>query len=100
MFETRELDEAALQANPHQSNCIWIAGKPMEEWLHAAVGSSPCCSVCGDAECRTSEVDGQTFEEIPTARIVRAASIAALASFAPVVHCDGAVAERRRRDEL
>lgn len=100
VFETRELDEAAFQANPNQSNCIWIAGKPMEEWSHAAVGSSLCCSVCGDAECRITEVDGQTFEVIPKARIVRAASIAALASLAPVVHSDGAIAERRRRDEL
>ncbi len=49
----------------------------MEEWLAAKVGSSSCCSVCGDAPCRTVEVEGSVFEEIPEAVIVKAALIAA-----------------------
>ncbi|WP_079433730.1 DUF2703 domain-containing protein [Zoogloea sp. LCSB751] len=77
-LEMRELDEAHFKAEPSASNRIWIAGKPMEDWLQASVGSSPCCSVCGDSECRTMAVDGQTFEAIPQELLVKAALIAAL----------------------
>ena len=48
----------------------------MEEWLDATVGSSPCCSVCGESECRTVEVRGTTFEAIPERLILKAALIA------------------------
>ena len=54
-LETREIDEHAFKANPSESNRIWIAGRPMEEWLGGRVGSSRCCSVCGESECRTVE---------------------------------------------
>ncbi|MBS0353442.1 MAG: DUF2703 domain-containing protein [Proteobacteria bacterium] len=77
-LELRELGEASFQVEPSASNRIWIAGKPMEDWLQGSVGSSPCCSVCGDAECRTVAVDGQTFEAIPQELLVKAALIAAL----------------------
>lgn len=77
-LELRELDEAGFRAEPSASNRVWIAGRPMEDWLQASVGSSPCCSVCGDAECRTMAVDGQTFEAIPQELLVKAALIAAL----------------------
>lgn len=77
-LEVRELDEARFKAEPSASNRIWIAGRPMEDWLQASVGSSPCCSVCGDSECRTMAVDGQTFEAIPQELLVKAALIAAL----------------------
>ena len=59
------------------SNRIWIAGKPIEEWLEGTVGSSRCCSVCGDSECRTVEVRGTTFEAIPEQLILKAALLAA-----------------------
>ena len=49
----------------------------MEDWLDASVGSSRCCSVCGDAECRTVEIGDATFETIPERVLVRAALIAA-----------------------
>ena len=39
-LEIVEIDEAPLKANPAASNRIWIAGKPMEEWLDETVGSS------------------------------------------------------------
>jgi hypothetical protein len=52
VVESVAMDEATFKADPSQSNRIWIAGRPMEEWLEARVGSSPCCSVCGDAERR------------------------------------------------
>ncbi|MBS1156659.1 MAG: heavy metal sensor signal transduction histidine kinase [Proteobacteria bacterium] len=76
-LETREISEEAFKAHPAESNRIWIAGKPMEDWLAGSVGSSRCCSVCGDSECRTVEVEGKMFETIPESLVVRAALIAA-----------------------
>lgn len=75
-LEIRELDQRSFKANPSESNRIWIAGRPMEEWLGARVGSSPCCSVCGTSECRTVEVEGATFETIPENLFLKAALIA------------------------
>ena len=75
-LEIREIDEGSFRENPSESNRIWIAGKPMEEWLGATVGSSPCCSVCGTSECRTVKVDGTTFETIPEKLFLKAALIA------------------------
>ena len=77
VLETRKIDEAAFKTDPSESNRIWIAGRPMEEWLGANVGSSRCCSVCGDSECRTVEVEGSTFEAIPAELVVKAALVAA-----------------------
>jgi hypothetical protein len=77
VLETLALDERAFRAEPSESNRIWIAGKPIEEWLGASVGKSPCCSVCGDLPCRTLETGGNTFETIPADLIVKAALIAA-----------------------
>ena len=76
-LEIRELDEKSFKANPSESNRIWIAGKPIEEWLGASVGSSPCCSVCGPSACRTVEVAGFTFEVIPEKLFLKAALVAA-----------------------
>jgi hypothetical protein len=76
-LELREIDQSTFRNEPAESNRIWIAGKPVEEWLGAGVGNSRCCSVCGDAPCRTMEVDGAVFEEIPEAVILKAALIAA-----------------------
>jgi hypothetical protein len=75
-LEIREIDERSFKANPAESNRIWIAGRPIEEWLGASVGSSPCCSVCGTSECRTVNVDGTTFETIPENLLLKAALIA------------------------
>ena len=83
VLETRELDPAAFRAAPSESNRIWIAGRPMEDWLGARVGSSPCCTVCGDAECRTVEVGGAVYETIPEDLLIRAALIAAAALLGP-----------------
>ena len=76
-LDVKEIDETAFKANPSESNRIWIAGKPIEEWLGARVGSSRCCSVCGEAPCRTMEVDRAIFEVIPEAVILKAALVAA-----------------------
>ncbi len=76
-LEIRELDERSFKQEPSASNRIWILNKPMEEWLDGAVGSSRCCSVCGDSECRTIEISGTTFEAIPERLILKAALLAA-----------------------
>ena len=77
VLETRAIDEAAFRLDPSASNRIWIDGTPMEEWLGARVGMSPCCSVCGDLPCRTLDVAGTSFEAIPEDLIVKAALMAA-----------------------
>jgi hypothetical protein len=77
ILEIGELDDASFRNNPAESNRIWIAGKPVEEWLGATVGSSRCCSVCGDAPCRTIQVEGSVLEDIPEAIILKAGLIAA-----------------------
>ena len=76
-LETREIDQESFAANPSTSNRIWILDKPLEEWLAGSVGSSQCCSVCGESECRTVEVSRSTFEVIPERLILKAALLAA-----------------------
>ena len=83
VLETRAIDDATFRAAPAESNRIWIGGKPMEEWLGAQAGNSPCCEVCGDLPCRTMELHGQTYEAIPEDLIVKAAIIAASQLIAP-----------------
>jgi hypothetical protein len=77
VLETQAIDDATFRATPAESNRIWIGGEPMETWLGARAGNSPCCEVCGDLPCRTMEIDGQTYEAIPEDLIVKAAIIAA-----------------------
>ena len=77
VLETRELDEATFMNQPSESNRIWIAGKPLEAWIEGRAGSSQCCDECGDNDCRTLEVDGQSYEVPPQAWLVRAGIIAA-----------------------
>lgn len=71
-FETKELTEAEFKINPSKSNEVWIAGKPVEEWLGARVGMTPCSSVCEGSSCRTLEVDGNSHETIPEELFVKA----------------------------
>jgi Domain of unknown function (DUF2703) len=76
VLETQEIDEEAFNANPSESNRVWIAGKPIEEWLDANVGMSRCCSVCGYSDCRTLEVGGRTYETIPEEQFIKAGLMA------------------------
>lgn len=85
VLTTTELDETAFLAQPSESNRIWIAGKPLEEWLEGQTGSSRCCNECGDNECRTVEVAGNTYEVIPEDLLVRAAVIAATRMLDPTL---------------
>ena len=75
-LEIREIDEESFKANPSESNRIWIADRPIEEWLGASVGSSRCCSVCGESECRTVKVGAATYEAIPETLLLKAALVA------------------------
>ena len=77
VLETQEIDEASFKSNTSESNRVWIAGKPIEEWLGADVGMSRCCSVCGDSDCRTLEVGGRTYETIPEEQFIKAGLMAA-----------------------
>ena len=77
VLQVASVDESAFAATPLESNRIWIGDRPMEDWLSGSVGSSRCCSVCGDSECRTLEIRGTTFETIPETVIVRAGLMAA-----------------------
>ena len=76
-LQVGEIDPASFAEDPSESNRIWISGRPLEEWLRADVGSSPCCSVCGESECRTVEAGSRRFEAIPEALILKAALMAA-----------------------
>lgn len=71
------LDPETFKKNPAESNRLFIGGTTIEELLDARVAASPCCGSCGDVECRTLVVDGQTHEAIPARLIVRAGLIAA-----------------------
>ncbi|WP_439606184.1 DUF2703 domain-containing protein [Hydrogenophaga sp.] len=83
VLTTRDIDEDAFKAHPSESNRVWIAGKPLEEWLDASVGMSRCCSVCGDSDCRTIEVGGLSYETIPQEQIIRAGLMAGSQLLAP-----------------
>lgn len=82
VLEKAAIDPATFSGDPLESNRIWIGGRPIEEWLQATAGKSPCCSSCGDSDCRTVTIDGKTYEAIPSELIVRAGLIAA-AGLAP-----------------
>ena len=71
-FIKRKLTKAEFDKTPQASNRVIINGKPMEAWLNAGTGSSPCCDACGDANCRTVELNGQVYETIPAELIVKA----------------------------
>lgn len=77
ILEKSTLTPVTFQADPLQSNRIWIAEKPIEEWLSATIGQSQCCAACGDSECRTLAVGGKTYEAIPPELIIRAGLLAA-----------------------
>ena len=80
-LEKETLDFSIFTKNPLQSNRIWIGGRPLEEWIGATVGKSPCCDVCGDSECRTISTGQNIFEAIPEDLIIRAGLLAAAEFF-------------------
>ena len=80
-FEEKALDPMTIAKDVSQSNRILVGKRPLEEWLDARVGKSPCGFCCAelgdDVECRTVEVDGRTYEMIPAELVVRAGLLAA-----------------------
>jgi hypothetical protein len=76
VLEKKALSPSVFSKDPLQSNRIWIAGKPLEQWLSATTGQSQCCPTCGDSECRTVTVDGKTYEAIPAELILKAGLLA------------------------
>lgn len=77
VLRTTMLSESEFKANPAESNRIWIADKPIEEWLEASVGSSPCCDACGEENCRTLAIGNSVYERIPQSLIIEAGMRAA-----------------------
>lgn len=80
-LKINSIDQTAFSANPIESNRILIDGISLEAWLGGITGQSPCCGPCGDKECRTLTVDGQTYEAIPERLILRAGLLAAAEKF-------------------
>lgn len=78
-LETMTLDRDSFGEAPSESNRIWVAGQPLEDWVGAQVSASQCSSVCGDHSCRTLDVDGTTYEAVPETLIVKAGVAAAAA---------------------
>jgi hypothetical protein len=76
-LETRALDRSDFEAAPDESNRIFIAGRPLEDWIGATPGANECCSVCATNQCRTVEVGGTTFETVPASLIIKAGLAAA-----------------------
>ena len=66
-----EIDTSSFKVNPAESNRITIADRTIEEWLGGHTGGSRCCSVCGNSDCRTVEVDGVSFHAIPERLILK-----------------------------
>ena len=80
-LEERELSPQECAKDITESNRIWIADRPLEEWLSGKVGTSPCGSCCAElddtVECRTVTVANKTYEVIPAQLIVKAGLLAA-----------------------
>jgi hypothetical protein len=72
VLEKSAIKHADFVKNPSKSNLILIDGRPLEDWLEALTGQSPCCGPCGDAECRTMETQGKIYETIPAELIIKA----------------------------
>ncbi|MHC4933314.1 MAG: DUF2703 domain-containing protein [Planctomycetota bacterium] len=66
------IDKATFERDPLASNRIWIAERPLEDWLAASVGTSQCGESCGGAECRTVRVGEEVYEAVSADLIVRA----------------------------
>ncbi len=77
MLQKKELSVSEFKEAPLESNRIWINNRPLEDYIGGNVGQSPCCDVCGPSECRTVEIEGQTYETIPSQVIIQAGLAAA-----------------------
>lgn len=71
-----ELTLEEFKREPIKSNTIRFNGIALEDLIEAKTGKSQCCDVCGNEECRTLEVGGQSLEIIPADIIIKAGMIA------------------------
>ncbi|QXE89704.1 DUF2703 domain-containing protein [Geomonas subterranea] len=81
--ESSHLGEAEFAQDPLESNRVWVAGKPLEEWLKVQTGQSRCCGPCGDNDCRTVSVAGRDYEVVPKELVVKAGLLAAAELITP-----------------
>lgn len=77
LLETKVIDEASFKVRPEESNRVWIAGTPIEEWLGATVEMTRCCSRCGESDCRALKVGDCTYETITEGQFISAGLMAA-----------------------
>jgi hypothetical protein len=77
ILQKKALAPEAFEKDVLESNRIWVADRPLEDWLEAEVGRSLCCEVCRNAECRTVEIGNTVYEPIPAHLIIRAVRAAA-----------------------
>ena len=73
----KKLDFPMFNKDPLQSNCIWIGGRLLEDWIGGKTGKSACCDTCGDSDCRTIIIGKDTFASIPENLIIKAGLLAA-----------------------
>lgn len=76
LLEKKAMNIQEVASDPTQSNRIWINGRPLEKWLGAGVGKSPCRGPCEGMECRTLEQDGTSYETIPAELIIKGGLLA------------------------
>jgi hypothetical protein len=76
-LEKRAISIEEFKEAPLESNQILINSRPLEHYVGGTVGQSQCCDVCGPEDCRTINVDGQTYETIPSKIIIQAGLAAA-----------------------
>jgi len=80
ILEKQALSPEMCEKDISQSNRIWVGERPLEEWVDAQVGKSPCGFVCADlgeaVECRTVTMGGKTYETIPAELIIKAGLLA------------------------
>jgi hypothetical protein len=81
VVEKESLSVSEFKQDPLRSNMIWINDRPLEEYFGGGTGQNPCCGVCSPFECRTMEIDGKTYESIPSDIIIRAGLVAAAQLF-------------------
>lgn len=72
VLECRALEQQTFEDQPLESNRVWVGGQALESWLEGQTGGSRCCDECGDRDCRTLELEGQSYEVIPEDLLVRA----------------------------
>ncbi|MCX8083567.1 MAG: DUF2703 domain-containing protein [Calditerrivibrio sp.] len=77
VLQKGEISLEDFERDPLRSNQIWLNERLLEDWLGGTFGQSPCCDVCGPAECRTVEIDGYVYESIPAELIIKAGLFAA-----------------------